>query len=81
MSALSVIYNCISPSTSVRTEAHVAAHTSHILNRTSALVNFVYGVSSMYNHTDQEDGHKQELIQDEYMDKETENLNEKARAD
>ena len=62
-----------------------------MLNRTSALVNFAYGedgTSSMYNHSDQEDGHGQEherehhlLIQEENIDEETGALNENGRDD
>ena len=86
-----MIINCIKPDTTIRTAAHVAAHTSHMLNGTSALVNFACGedgTSSMYKHSDQEDGHGQEherehhlLLQEEYIDEETEDLKEKGRDD
>ena len=32
--ALFMIYNCIKPDTTVATAAHVAAHASHMVNRT-----------------------------------------------
>ena len=48
-----MIYNWIKPDTTVRTAAHVAAHASHIVNRTGTLLNFAYGedgTSPVYNH-------------------------------
>ena len=53
-----LIYNYMSPDTTVKTAGHVAASASNILNRASTLVNFGYG------------GEKQ--LQGEYINKETE---------
>ena len=38
-----MIYNYMSPDTKVKTAAHVASHASHMLNRTSTLLNYAYG--------------------------------------
>ena len=38
-----MIYNCIKPDTTVRTAAQVAAHASHMINRTVTLLNFAFG--------------------------------------
>ena len=39
----SMIYNYMSPDTTVKTAGHVATSASNILNRASTLVNFGYG--------------------------------------
>ena len=49
-----MIYNYMSPDTTVRTAAHVASHASHMLNRTNALVNFACWMES--NGEDQDRG-------------------------
>ena len=43
LSAIFTIYNCIKPDTTVRTAAHVAAHASHVINRTGALLSYAWG--------------------------------------
>ena len=50
-----VIYNYMSPDTTVRTAAHVASHASHKLNRASTLLNYAYGTPSMF-HNDENQG-------------------------
>ena len=42
-----LIYNYLNPDTKVRTAGHVASHASHMLNRTSTLLNYAYGSSSI----------------------------------
>ena len=43
-----MIYNYISPDTTVKTAALLAAGASSILNRTNNLINYVYGTPSDY---------------------------------
>ena len=43
LSALSWMYNCIEPDTTVRTAAQVTAHASHMINRTGTLFNYAWG--------------------------------------
>ena len=69
-----MIFNCIKPDTTVRTAAKVATHTSPMLNRTSALVNFAYG-------EDLEQGKEHEQEQRLVIQEEIEALNEKGRDD
>ena len=76
-----MIYDCMNPDTTVRTAAHVASQASHMLNRTSALVNFAYGAQSSGEDRDQ--GQDQDQVQEiewdfvhvsqweEYIDDET----------
>ena len=42
-----LIYNYLNPDTTVRTAGHVASHAIHMLNRTSTLLNYAYGSSSI----------------------------------
>ena len=90
LSALFMIYNSIKPDTTVRTEAQVAAHASHMINRTGTLLNYAWGedgstpshqvyeqdrASSFYSNTNQQE----EYIDQGscFVDEETEALNEK----
>ena len=57
----------MSPDATAKTAALVAAGTSKTLNRTNTLLNYGYGDV------------KDEALQEEYMDKETEALNKKGR--
>ena len=42
LSALFMIYNCIKHDTKVRNAANVAAHASHLINRTGTLLNYAW---------------------------------------
>ena len=87
------IYDTFKPDATVRTLARAAARASHMLNRTTLLVNFAYGTKSMHNHGTEsmpcngEEHDGTSLIynywakQEEYIDEETEALNEKGRGD
>ena len=78
-----MIYNFMSPDTTVKTAALVATKTSNILNRTITLVNFVYGEDFDQGTyfadqgtilVDQEEGKPcfaDEGLQEEYIIKET----------
>ena len=67
-----MIYNYMSPDTTVKTAGHVATSASNILNRASTLVN---GTSSMFHHLGcgEEEQRKQyiEKLQEEYINKGT----------
>ena len=67
-----MIYNYMSPDTTVKTAGHVATRASNILNRASTLVNFECG---------EEEQRKQsiEKLHGEYIKKETGNLNKEGR--
>ena len=75
-----MIYNYMSPDTTVKAAGHVAASASNILNRASTLVN---GTSSMFHHfgLGEEKQRNQfiEKIQEEYIDEETGILNKEGR--
>ena len=75
-----MIYNYMSPDTTVKTAGHVATSASHILNRASTLV---IGTSSMFHHfgCGEEEQRKQfiERLQEEYINKETGILNKERR--
>ena len=68
----SMIYNYMSPDTTVKTAGHVVTIASNILNRASTLVNFGCG---------EEEQRKQfiEKLQEEYVNKETAILNKEGR--
>ena len=81
-----MIYNYISPDTTVRTTGHVASHTSHLLNRSSTLMNYAYEMESNGEDRDQrqdwDQDHEREqnlLIQEEFIDEETGILNKEGR--
>ena len=94
---LLLIYNTIKPDTKVRTAAQVATQPSLLLNRKGSLANFAYGEDLEQNRgtclayrplvsykVDQEPEQEKEhhlVIQEEYLDDETEVLNEEARVD
>ena len=59
-----MIYNYMSPDTTVKTAGHVATSASSMLNRASILVNFEYGEENQRNQFIDE-------IQEEYIDEET----------
>ena len=75
-----MIYNYMSPDTTVKAAGHVAASASNILNRASTLVN---GTLSMFHHfgLGEEKQRNQfiEKIQEEYIDEETGILNKEGR--
>ena len=75
-----MIYNYMSPDTTVKTAGHVATSGRNILNRASTLVN---GTSSMFNHFGygEEEQRKQfiEKLQREYIKKEDGILNKEGR--
>ena len=50
LSALFMIYICIKPDTTARAAANVAAHASHMINRTRALLSYAYGGMSHHLH-------------------------------
>ena len=103
LSALLMIHNRIKPDTTVRTASHVAAHASHMINRTGTFLNFAYGEdgdSLVYNHESSSPSYhayeqdrassvfsktrsvtRQQIIQVEYIDEDTEALNKKGRDD
>ena len=60
-----VIYNYMSPDTTIKTAGHVATSASNILNRASTFVNFGYG--------------EEKQLQGEYINKGTGNLNKEGR--
>ena len=87
-----MIYNCIKPDTTVRTAAQVTAHAIHMINRTGTLFNYFWGEASAEPHESSPPSY-QEYEQDrasslycnnhqleEYIDEETEALNEKGKA-
>ena len=67
-----MIYNYVSPDTTVKTAGHVATSASNILNRVSTLVNFGYGEGKQRNQFI-------EKIQEEYIVEETGILNKEGR--
>ena len=89
MGTIFTIINFIRPNATLRTAAQVATHTSLMLNRTSELLKFAYGeeldgASPMLRNQGQrpflhqEHDHEQEhqlLMQEEYLDEETDALN------
>ena len=81
-----MIYYYTSPDTTVRTAGHVASHTSHLLNRTSTLLNYAYGMESNGEDRGQRQDWDQELereqnllIQEEFIDEETGILNKEGQ--
>ena len=74
-----MLYNFIKQDTTVRTAAYVAAHASHMINKMGTLLNFAYGeeVDQKFELEHEPD----QAIQEEYIDEETEALNEKGRDD
>ena len=67
-----MIYNYMSPDTTVRTAGHVATSASNILNRASTLVNFGYGEEKQRNQFIKK-------LQEEYIHEETGILNKEGR--
>ena len=74
-----MIYNCIKPDPAVRTAAQVTAHSSHMINRTGALLN--YGLGEERSPTSyQEYEHEEYIYQGScFIDEETEALNKRGR--
>ena len=85
LGSLFMIHNCIKPDTTVRTALNVAALASHMINTTDALLNYAYGEDwspPSYQEYEQDRAsipcfNTSQL--EEYIDEETEALNEKGR--
>ena len=82
-----MIYNCIKPEPTVRIASNMAAHASHMINRMGALLNYAYGEDGSppsYQEYEQDRASSPYINTrqlEEYIDEETENLNEKGRDD
>ena len=80
-----MIYNYMSPDTTVKTAGHVATSASNILNRASTLVNGTSSISETASKTFHHFGYGEEKqknqffekIQEEYIDEEMRTLNRK----